>query len=80
MKVNRLSVRAKDRDEFVVDDLDDHLTGRDGAQHFRADGLGFDLVGEVLDDIERDVGFEQGAANLAHRLDDVAFGQRAASR
>ncbi len=80
VKVNRLSVRAKHRDEFVVDDLDDHLTGRDGAQHFRADGLGFDLVGEVLDDIERDVGFEQGAANLAHRLDDVAFGQRAASR
>ena len=73
-------VGAEHRDELVVDDLDDHLAGRHRAQHFGADGLGFDLLGEVLDDIERDVGFEQRAANFAHRLDDVAFGQRAAPR
>ncbi len=79
VEIDRLGVGAEHRDELVVDDLDDHLAGRDRAQHFGADGLGFDLLGEVLDDIERDVGFEQGATNLAHRLDDVAFGQRAAS-
>ncbi len=71
---------AEHRDEFVVDDLDDHLAGRDRAQHFGADGLGFDFFGEVLDDIERDVGFEQSAANFAHRLADIAFRQRAAPR
>ena len=79
VQINRCGVGAEHRDEFVVDDLDDHLAGRHRAQHLGADGLGFDLLGEILDDIERDVGFEQGATNLAHRLDDVAFGQRAAS-
>ena len=62
------AVGAEHRDELVVDDLDDHLAGRHRAQHLGADGLGFDLLGEILDDIERDVGLEQGATNLAHRL------------
>ncbi len=47
---------------------------------FCADRLGLHRVGEILDHVERHVGFEQRAAHLAHRLGDVAVGQRAAPR
>ena len=43
-----------------------------------ADGAGPHLVGEGAHDVERDVGLDQGAAHLAHRLVDVGLGQRAA--
>ena len=74
------AVRAEHGDELVVDDLDDHLAWRDRAQNLLADRLGLHLVDEVAHHIERDVRLEQGAAHLAHRLADVALGQRAATR
>ena len=72
-----LRVRAKHAHQLVMDDLDDHLAGRDGAHHLLADGLRLHRVGEVAHHVERDIGFEQRAANLAHRFSDVGLAQRA---
>ncbi len=58
-------------------DLDDHLAGGDGAHHLLADGLRPHRVGEVAHHVERHVGLEQRAANLAHRFIDVGLVKRA---
>ena len=69
---NRFGLGAERLDEHVVDDLHDHLAGRDRLHHLRADRARPHLVGEGAHDIERDVGLEQGAAHLAQRFGDVA--------
>ena len=63
--------------QLVVDDLDDLLAGIDARDHGRADGLGLDPLDEVLDDRDRDVGLEQGLADLAQALVDVGVGELA---
>ena len=63
--------------EFLVDDLDDHLGGGEALQHVgahRALGHGGD---ELLDDLEVDVGLQQGNPDLAHGLLDVGLGEAA---
>ena len=56
---------AEDLDEFLVDDLDDLLGGRKRGQDFLAHGLRFDVLDELLDHPEIDVGFEQRHADFA---------------
>ena len=76
----RVSSRAQDRHELVVDDLHDHLAGRDAAQHLLADGALAHPADEVLDHRQRHVGLEQGDADLPHRLADVGLAQRRLGR
>ena len=63
---------------MVMHHLDDHLAGRDRAQHIGADRLDADLVDELLDDRQGDIGLNQGDAYLAQRFADIRFRQRAA--
>ena len=79
-KIDLLRVRAEHGDEFIMHDLDDHLAGLDGFQHFRADRLGAHAVRERTHHIERHIGLDQGTADFAHRLGHVIVGQRAAFR
>ncbi len=72
-------VFAEDLDEFVAQDLDDLLAGRERGHDFLADSLGANLVDELLDDLEVDVGLEQGHADFAQGLVDVFLGQRGLS-
>jgi hypothetical protein len=76
-EVDPLRVRSKHAHELVMHDLDDHLAGRDRPHNLLADGLGLHGLGEVTHHVERDIGFEQRAAHLAHRLADVSLGKRA---
>jgi len=78
MEVERLGIRAQHSNHLVVHDLDDHVAGRDGLHDRLADRLGLHLLGKILDDFERHIGLEQGAAHLAHGLTDVAVRQRTA--
>ena len=78
-KVDGIGVGAQHRHQLVVHDLDDHLARRDRFDHVLADSLGLHLLGEVAHDLERHVGFQQGAAHLAHGFADVAVGERAAA-
>ena len=71
--------RPTQRDQLLVDDLDHLLTRRQAVEHVGADGLLADARDEVLDDLEVDVGLEQGQADLAHGGVDVGFADPAAA-
>jgi hypothetical protein len=63
-----------------VHDLDDHLARRDRLDHRGADRFLAHLLGEAAHHVERHVGLEQRAADLAHRGIDVGLAERAAPR
>ena len=72
----QLGLMAAERlDHLVADDLDDLLGGREGGEHFLAHGFFLDVLDELLDDAEMDVGFEQRHADLAQRGLHVFGGQ-----
>ena len=79
-EIDPLRIRAECAHELVMHDLDDHLARRDGAHHVLADGPLLHPVGKGAHHVERDVGLEQRAPHLAHRLADIGLGQRAAPR
>ncbi len=70
---------AEQLDELIVDDLDDRLARRQRLEDVLADGLFADAVDEALDDLEVDVGLEEGDAHLAEGLDDILLRQPAES-
>jgi hypothetical protein len=70
-------VFAEDVDEFVVDDFDDLLGGREGGGDLFAEGADADVLDELVDDGEIDVGFEEGEADLAECVGDVLVGDGA---
>ena len=65
------------RRQLLVHDLDDLLDRVQPLQHLHADRALADAPDEVLDDLEVDVGFQQGQAHFTEGLADVLFGQRA---
>ena len=69
----------QERDELVVDDLDDLLAGRQAVEDLVPDRPLADARHEVLDDLEVDVGLEQRQADLAHGGVDVGFADPAAA-
>ncbi len=79
MKINRLAVGAERGHELVVHDLHDHLARRHRLHHLHADGLLLHAVGEGARDVERDVRFEQRAANFAKRSVDIGLTKSAAT-
>jgi hypothetical protein len=60
---------------LIVDDLDDGLGGGQAVDDVLADGLLFDGVDELADDLEGDVGLEERDADLAEGKVNVFFGQ-----
>ena len=70
-------VFAEDGDELAVNDLDDLLGGRERGHDFLAEGLLANVLDELLDDVEVDVGFEQRHADFFERVADVFFGEGA---
>ena len=70
-------VFAEDVDQFIVDDLDDLLGGRERGGDLGADGACADVLDEGFDDGEVDVGLEQGEADLAEGFGDVLVGDGA---
>src|SRR6185503_18921831 len=66
-------------DEFVIDDFDHDLAGLEALDDLLPLGLFQDALGEILDDFEIDVGFEQGRAHIAHGIANILFRYAAAS-
>lgn len=56
-----------------MDDLDHLLAGADGLEDLFADGLGADGLDEVACDLEIDVGFEEGEADVAEGVADIGL-------
>jgi len=71
--------RPHQRRQLVVDDLHDLLAGRDALQDVLAERALAHVGDEVLDDLEVDVGLEQGEPDLAHRARDRLLVERSAS-
>ena len=74
-EIERRGGAAHQRGELAMDDADQRLPGRQRADDFLADRLVLDRRDEVLDDRQRDVGFEQREAHLAQRVLDVVVGE-----
>ena len=68
---------AQDRRQLLVDDLDDHLRGRQAFEHVPADRPLLHPPDEILDDAEVDVGLQQRQADLTQRLSDIRLRQGA---
>ena len=64
--------------QLLVDDLHHLLARIEALQHLGAEAALLQRLGEAFDDLEVDVGLEQGEADLAHRRVDVALVQLAA--
>ena len=71
------SIFAEQSDQLVANDFDDLLGRRERGEDFSSDGLLADVLDEVGDDLEVDVGFKQGDANFAQGFGDVLFSERA---
>ena len=81
-RVGELQTRfraAHERDELVVDDLDDRLRGRQRGEDVGADGFFLDRRHELFGNGKVHVGFEKRDANFARDVVDVGFRQRAAT-
>ena len=76
-KLEASRIRAQHRDQFVANNLDDLLGWRKRGQHFLADGLGANVLDQVFDDVQVDVGFEQRKADIFERLADIFLGDGA---
>ena len=76
-ELESLARLAEHGGELVVDDLDELLAGRDGAELRDADRFLFDALEELARELEVDVGLEEHAADLAQPLFDVGFGEDA---
>ena len=72
-----LVLAAHERGQLFVDNLDDHLRGREAFEHVRTDAALGRFFNEVLDDLVVDVGLQQRQTDLAHGFLDVGLGQAA---
>jgi hypothetical protein len=61
-----------------VDDFDDLLLGTDALDQLGAHGLVGDPAHELLNDVEVNVGLEQGSPDFAQPVLDVRLGQQSA--
>ncbi len=69
----RLRFAAEQRGQFVMDDLDDLLGGREALEYVVAERPLLDSCDKILDDLVVHVRFEQRAANFSSGLLDVFF-------
>lgn len=60
-----------------MDDFDDLFGGIESGGYLGAEGAGADVLDELVDDGEVDVGLEEGEADLAKGLGDVLVGDGA---
>jgi hypothetical protein len=62
-----------------MNNLDDHLSGLDGLQNGRTNGLFANTIRKGPDDFKRDVSFQECTPNLAQSCGNVGFRERATS-
>ena len=64
---------AQDFDQFIAQNLDDLLGGRERGRHRLADRLLLDVIDKLLYDLEVDIGLKQRQPDRAQRLLHVFF-------
>src|SRR5436309_1026217 len=73
-EVERRGRAAERPHQLAVDQLDEVLFRREAAEHLLAEGVAFDRLDKVADDVEVDVGLEEREPHVAQRFFDVALG------
>ncbi len=79
LQVQARGLAAEQAHQFLMDDLDDLLRRADPLDELLPQALLADVLHKVLDDLEIDVGLQQGKAHLAQAGLDIFFRQLAAS-
>ena len=74
-EIERRARAAHQCGELAVNDPDQRLTRRQRADHLLALRLVADRRDEILDDRQRDVGFEKREAHFAERVGNVRVGE-----
>ena len=72
-----LGIGAHELDQFLVDDLHDHLRRGKRLQYIRADTALSNCFGKILADLIADVSLQQGHADFAHGFLHVCLFQPA---
>jgi hypothetical protein len=70
-QINPRVHRPHQIDQLIVNDLHHELARLKAADHLLPQRLLLHAVGEVFDHLEVDIRFQQGRANVAHRLAHV---------
>src|SRR4029077_20968944 len=73
LKIERRRIAAEQDRQFVMENFDDLLTGRNAAQYFFAKCFRFDAPDKFFRDLKIDISFEQCEANLSQRSVDIFF-------
>src|ERR1700736_6578876 len=72
-EIERRGVTAEQDRQFIVENLNDLLTGGNAAEHAFAKRLLFDLGNEFFRDRKINIGLEQREPDLSQRRVDVLF-------
>ena len=72
-KLDLGGIVAQKFDQLIAQNLDDLFGGGKSSRHLLTDGLFLDVIDQLLDDFEIDVGLKQREANGAQRLLHVFF-------
>src|SRR5690606_11013532 len=78
IEVDRLALGTQHVDQFVMDDLDDHLAGLDGLQNRRAHSLLTNPIRKGANHLERNVSLYQRPAYFTQCCRNIGFRQGAA--
>ena len=73
LQIQPAGITAQQFDQFIVENFDDLLPGRNLEQHFSADRLLADGLDEFFGDFEIHIRLQQGHADFLHGVSDVGF-------
>ena len=73
------SVAAHEFGQLVVHDFDHHVARLHRGKYLLAKGFLFDVVGNILGNLIADVGVQEGATDLLHRVGNIDFGYKCLS-
>src|ERR1700736_2558332 len=73
LKIERRRITAKEDRQFIIENFDDLLTGRNAAQYFFTKCFRFDARDKFLRDLKIDIAFHQSEPHLSQRMVDVGL-------
>ena len=74
-KINLLLLTAHQGGHLLLYDLDQLLSGGEAIHHFLTDRPSLDLLNKILNDLEIDIGFQEGNPHFLQGLLDILLRQ-----
>src|SRR5260370_14844363 len=73
LKIERRRITAEQDRQFVIENFDDLLTGRNATQYFFAKRFRSDPRDKIFRDLKIDIAFQQGEPHLSYRMVDIGL-------